>query len=78
MKRRSIPLISRDGSVRPQRVAARRAPAARHVGAGLDRGDEPRDVLRLVLQVAVHRHDDVAARPREPGVHGRVLAEVRA
>ena len=64
------------GQRAPPGVAAGRAPAARDVGAGLDRGDEPRDVLGLVLEVAVHRHDDVAARAREPGVHRRVLAEV--
>ena len=58
------------------RVVARGAAAAGHVGAGLDRGDEARNVLRLVLQVAVHRHDDLAARPREARVHGGVLAEV--
>ena len=29
-----------------------------------------------VLEVAVHRHDDVAARPAQPGVHRGVLAEV--
>ena len=58
------------------RVVPRGAAAARDVVAGLDRLDEPRDVLRLVLEVAVHRHDDLAARAREAGVHRRVLAEV--
>ena len=52
------------------------APPARHVGARLDRGDQARDVFGLVLEVAVHRHDDVAAGTREPGVHRGVLAEV--
>ena len=54
----------------------RGAAAAGDVGAGLDGGDEARDVLGLVLQVAVHRHDDRAARAGEPGVHRRMLAEV--
>ncbi len=65
---------------RGQRAAPRVAPggaaAARDVRAGLDRRDEARDVLRRVLEVAVHRHDDLAARAREPGVHRGVLAEV--
>ena len=53
------------------------APAsARNVVAGLDRLDESRNVLRLVLEVAVHRDDDVPARPRQPGMHRGMLAEV--
>ena len=44
--------------------------------ARVERVEQLRDVLRLVLQVAVHRHDRVAAGAREPGVHRRVLAEV--
>ena len=74
VKRRSIPLISRDGSVRPQESWRARAAAARDVVAGLDGLDEARDVLGRVLEVAVHRHDDRAAGPDEPGVHRRVLA----
>ena len=57
------------------RVVTRRAAAARDVVPGLDGLDEPRDVLRLVLQVAVHRHDQVAAGARQPGMHGGVLTE---
>ena len=57
-------------------VVARGAAAARDVGPVGERGDEPRDVLGLVLEVAVHRHDDLAAGAREAGVHRRVLAEV--
>jgi len=59
----------------PGRVAARHAPARGDVRP-LERGEQLRDVLRLVLQVAVHRHDRVAARAHEAGVHRRVLAEV--
>ena len=58
------------------RVVPGGAPAAGDVDAGLDRGDEPRDVLRRVLEVAVHRHDDLAAGANEPRVHRRMLAEV--
>ena len=76
MKRRSMPLISRDGSVRPHesRRAARR-PLATSAPASTA-ADELRDVLGRVLEVAVHRHDDVAARADEAGVHRRMLAEV--
>ena len=62
--------------MRPQEsLRAARRPLATSAPR-LDRRDEPRDVLRLVLEVAVHRHDDLAAGAREPGVHRRVLAEV--
>ena len=59
------------------RVVARGATAARDVVSRLDRLDQARDVLGRVLQVAVHRHDDRAARAGEPRVHRRVLAELR-
>src|SRR5205085_898800 len=58
-----------------RRVAAADAAARGDVGA-LERGHQLRDVLRLVLQVAVHRHDRVAPRAGEPRVHRGVLAEV--
>src|SRR5215207_4821024 len=58
------------------RVVPRSPPPARHVGARLDCRHQLRDVLRRVLEVAVHRHDDLAAGACEPGVHGRVLPEV--
>ena len=58
------------------RVAPGGAPAARDVAAGLDRGDEARDVLGRVLEVAVHRHHDLAAGAGEARVHRRVLAGV--
>jgi len=65
--------------------------AARHRSAGrvltpdaaaggdvdaIERLEQSRNVLRLVLQVSVHRDDARALRPGEPGVHRRVLAEV--
>src|SRR4029079_9842150 len=53
------------------------APAsARNVVAGVDRLAEWRDALGRVLQVAVHRNDDVPACPRQPGMHRGMLAEV--
>ncbi len=59
-----------------QRVLACAPPPARHVVAGLYRLDEPGYVLGRVLEVAVHRHDDVAAGTRQPRVHRRMLSEV--
>src|SRR6185312_856142 len=59
-----------------ERILPNAAPPARDVVARLNRLDEPRDVLRSVLQVAVHRHDDVAAPTRKPGMHRGMLAEV--
>ena len=56
------------------RVVARAAPSACDVVARLDRLDEARHVLGRVLQVAVHRHDDRPAGPRESRVHRRMLA----
>ena len=68
-------MITRLGTVRPgeSRRAMRRPDAT---SARVERVEQLRDVLRLVLQVAVHRHDQVAARAREPCVHRGVLAEV--
>ena len=39
------------------------APAARDVRPALDRRDQLREVFGDVLEVGVHRDDDVAARP---------------
>jgi hypothetical protein len=59
-----------------ERILPNTTPPARDVVARLNRLDEPRDVLRGVLQVAVHGHDDVAAPTRKPRMHGWMLAEV--
>src|SRR3990172_8382064 len=64
------------GGGAPRGAGGRRARAAGDAGARLDGADEPRDVLRPVLEVAVHGHDHLAARPGEAGMHRRVLAEV--
>ena len=64
------------GQRAPPGVVARGPPAARDVVAGLDRLDEPRHVLRRVLEVAVHRHDDRAADAGQARVHRGVLAGV--
>ena len=69
--------VDHTGRQRPApRVAPRCARPAGDVGAGLDRVDEQRQILGGVLEVAVHRHEDVAARADETRVHRRVLAEV--
>jgi hypothetical protein len=62
----------------PPRVTAGDTPSTRHVGAPVHRRHELRDVLGHVLKVTVHRDDDIAARPREARVHGRMLTEVAA
>ena len=59
----------------PRVVASLTAPTG-DVRARLDRPHELRDVLRLVLEVAVHRDEDLAACAREAGLHRGVLAEV--
>ena len=57
-------------------VVARRAAAACHVIARSDGLDELGDVLRLVLEVPVHRHDHLAARTHETRVHRGMLTVV--
>ena len=60
-----------------QGVGSLRAAARRHLDALLlERGHELRDVGRVVLQVAVHRHDDVGARRLHAGSHRGVLTDV--
>ena len=54
------------------------APAAHDVVALVDLRQQPRDVVRVVLQVAVHGDDDVAAAVVDPGLDCRRLAEVAA
>ncbi len=57
-------------------VAAGDAAPAGDVVAALDGREQPGNVLGRVLQVAVHRHDDLAARAGKTRVHRGVLAEV--
>jgi len=71
-----IPWVQAGGKRAAPGVDARRPAPAGHVRAVVDRGDERADVLRWVLQVTVHRHEDRASRPRETGVHRRVLTAV--
>ena len=51
-------------------------PPARHVAPGLDGGDELGEIGRRVLEICVHRDDDVPSSPHQPGVHGRMLTEI--
>ncbi len=60
----------------PPGVAPSVPRSARHVRPVLDRCDQAREVLGRVLEVAVHRHEDLAPRANEPRVHRGVLAEV--
>ena len=72
-------LASVDGSRRvTKRVLAILAPAADDVVAALEHLDHRRDVVRIVLQIAVGRHDQPAARVREAGGEGRGLSEIAA
>jgi hypothetical protein len=57
-------------------VLAPLAEARGDVGAVRDGFDQLREVRRLVLQVSVHRDDDVAPRADEPCVHRRMLPEI--
>src|SRR5512132_982527 len=57
-------------------VATGVPPAARDVASVLHARDELRNVLRGVLEVSVHRDEDVALSPHKTRVHRRVLAEV--
>ena len=72
-----------EGVGRPRRQAARHQgvlalapPAGDDVVAFVELGEQHRDVGRIVLQIGVERHDDVAARGVEAGGHRRRLAEV--
>ncbi len=62
---------------REKRLLAREAPPAGDVDAGpFERGEEPRNVARVVLPVAVEGHHDRAARVGEARRERRGLAEV--
>ena len=68
----------RDGSRRARAVLAVAPPAADDVVSLVDLLEEQRDVGRVVLEVAVHRHDDAPLRVVESGRHRRRLAVVAA
>ena len=53
-----------------------RLPAGDEVEPFIELGEEARDLGRVVLQVAVDGHDDVALSVREPGRERGGLAEV--
>src|SRR5205085_220855 len=64
------------GRLAPQDVLAAPANGADVVGAGVHGGDDPRDLLRRVLQVGVEGDHVGAARLREGGEDRQVLAGV--
>ena len=61
-----------------ERVAALRLPAGDEVVALVELREQPRDLGRVVLQVAVDRDDDLARGLAEAGVERGRLAEVAA
>ncbi len=60
-----------------QRVLAVDLPAADEIGAGVEPGEHARDLGGIVLQVAVHRDQTLAAGGAEPDGQRRRLAEIR-
>ena len=61
---------------RPEVVGPVLAPAADHVVAFGELGEQQRKILGRMLQIAVHRDDNPAACPVEPGGERRRLAVV--
>ena len=59
-------------------IVADAFPAGNHVAALMQLCDESRDLLRIVLQVGVHRDDEFAARRREACIQRGGLAKVPA
>ena len=59
-------------------IVAHLLPAADDVAVSFHRGQEPRDLARVVLQVGVERHDQFAAGGAEAGAQRRRLAEIPA
>ena len=69
---------ARRQSARERGILTLHAPAADHVVAFANFGEQQADVGRVVLQIGVNGHDDRAARAVEAGGEGRGLAEVAA
>src|SRR5436305_50058 len=67
---------SKPSAAAEPRVAPRPPPPVHHVHVAVERGQEPRDVARIVLQVGVDRDDDPAARVLDAGGEGGGLAVV--
>ena len=61
-----------------ERVVTARLPAGDEVEALVELGEELRDLGRVVLEVGVDRHDDVAARLEEARLQRGRLPEVAA
>ena len=69
-------LNQREKSRLQERVVAPRLPARDEVEALVELREQLRDLGRVVLEVGVDRHDDVAARLEETGLKRGRLAEV--
>ena len=57
-------------------VLAILAPAGADIESFIEFLEQPRDIGRIVLQIAVHRNDDIAAREIEAGHHRSGLTKV--
>ena len=68
----------RERNAARERVAPLRLPAGDQVEALVELREQPRDLGRIVLEVAVDRDDGLAARLVEAGHERRGLAEVAA
>ena len=61
-----------------RRVLPRAAPSRAHVETFAEPREQQRNVFRIVLQVRIHRNDDLARCEIEARLHGRGLSEVAA
>ena len=59
-----------------QGILARSSPTADYVEPSIQPRDEPRNIVRVVLEIAVHGHHHVSRRTVESGLQGGALAEV--
>ena len=73
-----VQLKTRENDAPQERVVAPGLPAGDEVEALVELREELRDLGRVVLQVGVDRHDDLAARLEEAGLERRGLPEVAA
>ena len=58
------------------RISALGAIAADQISTARDFPEQPRNVGRIILQIAVDKDDDLAARGLQAGVEGRALASI--
>ena len=73
-----VQLKMREKSAPQERIVPARLPAGHEVEALVELREELRDLGRIVLEVGVDRHDDLAARLEEAGLQRGRLPEVPA